>query len=133
MNAYHDGQFQSTLPIREETSRFADLLQLHVISIHSSHTGRDLGVDEPAFVQFIISIHSSHTGRDQQRRQAAALIAKFQSTLPIREETEALHRDRGNPVISIHSSHTGRDFPVNDGLPHFGPFQSTLPIREVTV
>ena len=82
----------------------------HDISIHSSHTGRDdvlvLGnffrndfnplfpygkrlvlADHPAFPR-VISIHSSHTGRDPPRPAARPEQRAFQSTLPIREETE---------------------------------------------
>ena len=80
----------------------------------------------------VISIHSSHTGRDVILLQAAETSTKFQSTLPIREETltnrawspyvvrfqstlpireETLSEMDGkiDRNISIHSSHTGRD------------------------
>ena len=56
-----------------------------------------------------ISIHSSHTGRDLDRAQPVIPSQRFQSTLPIREETEELG-------IS----------------PRTVQFQSTLPIREET-
>ena len=55
-----------------------------------------------------ISIHSSHTGRDFSASFREPMV-KFQSTLPIREETQAL-------------------FPSFSG----SSFQSTLPIREET-
>ena len=57
----------------------------------------------------VISIHSSHTGRDVILLQAAETSTKFQSTLPIREETIAREILDSMYVISIHSSHTGRD------------------------
>ena len=56
-------QFQSTLPIREETRLRKRMGLSELISIHSSHTGRDdhRGRRSPGGA---ISIHSSHTGRD---------------------------------------------------------------------
>ena len=78
------------------------------ISIHSSHTGRDA---KPAARDILsaISIHSSHTGRDRSCARRAGYYDKFQSTLPIREETSPLFSGRVRLVISIHSFHTGRD------------------------
>ena len=56
------------------------------ISIHSSHTGRDYPPPpEPRLSA--ISIHSSHTGRDKNRKLKKKKPNRFQSTLPIREET----------------------------------------------
>ena len=61
-----------------------------------------------------ISIHSSHTGRDLTYIMARSRPnAIFQSTLPIREETGETRRVQPPAAISIHSSHTGRD---NDGM-----------------
>ncbi len=78
-------RFQSTLPIREETilPLYCKCIRLH-ISIHSSHTGRDL--PNRAAADRYISIHSSHTGRDAMMASASSSPI-FQSTLPIREET----------------------------------------------
>ena len=80
-------RFQSTLPIREETIAAGGTSIASVISIHSSHTGRDH--DHAGFQQVPdgISIHSSHTGRDRH--------------------LDFRHHDK--ILISIHSSHTGRD------------------------
>ena len=144
--------FQSTLPIREETRRRATTWPSAEISIHSSHTGRDLPMVR-CWIPWRISIHSSHTGRDL-----------FFKAVRVKK------------LISIHSSHTGRDFALqrfaqllhdfNPLFPygkrpnviaavakhfHFNPlfpygkrlcvpgttallmgFQSTLPIREET-
>ena len=83
------------------------------------------------------------------------LVYGFQSTLPIREETNGRLLYHPARRISIHSSHTGRDFAPQGAVPtpcHFNPlfpygkrrycrafwaiaatFQSTLPIREETM
>ena len=100
----------------------------------------------------MISIHSSHTGRDRLRKDCSRFRI-FQSTLPIREETENYGALWNEEPISIHSSHTGRDaeamnttlvddfnplFPYgkrpcqNTGGDGQQRFQSTLPIREET-
>ena len=144
--------FQSTLPIREETGLAENSEWAQNISIHSSHTGRD--IQHYYFKTIIpISIHSSHTGRDgipMVRMQQT----RFQSTLPIREETVDVTLSHLGQGISIHSSHTGRDccllmlavllkyfnplFPYGKrqhsgrGFPPPLEFQSTLPIREET-
>ena len=86
LDKLHTAKFQSTLPIREETN-LQPWAQAHkIISIHSSHTGRDI-MHAIAYGFFVISIHSSHTGRDYFYFTAAKSATK----------------------ISIHSSHTGRD------------------------
>ena len=78
------------------------------ISIHSSHTGRD-PLGSVSTLAHRISIHSSHTGRDLRVRLDEVADGGFQSTLPIREETiDLIFRD-AHALISIHSSHTGRD------------------------
>ena len=79
--------FQSTLPIREETITLEIEAPYPLISIHSSHTGRDSLPRPAAPAAAEISIHSSHTGRDSARRITRRALS-----------------------ISIHSSHTGRDF-----------------------
>ena len=126
-------EFQSTLPIREETwagrcltllpgyfnplfpygkrqVQYSQVTAEVVISIHSSHTGRDWSwttgtMDDANFnplfpygkrryvpmyfgLEKSISIHSSHTGRDDL--SGGDLCGR-------------------KPDISIHSSHTGRD------------------------
>ena len=127
----HLGPFQSTLPIREETVSGSVHGHLPPISIHSSHTGRDLDYMliiihlcnfNPLFPygkrlarpggrppSAPISIHSSHTGRDCHPSFRLILYHKFQSTLPIREETAE-----------------------DEKLQRHATFQSTLPIREET-
>ena len=74
--------------------------------------------------QFGISIHSSHTGRDGCGSGSGVIPCKFQSTLPIREETRAGSTAAPDAAISIHSSHTGRDLPCGDTrcmLRYFNP------------
>jgi len=79
-------RFQSTLPMRGETSRTALFLPLLLISIHSPHAGRDITGLAELFADQEISIHSPHAGRDEIK------------TL----------QPNGEP-ISIHSPHAGRD------------------------
>ena len=148
------GGFQSTLPIREET-----------------YQGTVGSVPDPYFNPLFpygkrrrtvrgrarrgISIHSSHTGRDPSFLNVSNPLVRFQSTLPIREETGSYGRRSAVLTISIHSSHTGRDnfFTISNGegqisihSSHTGrdpsmwtascsraAFQSTLPIREETL
>ena len=102
--------FQSTLPIREETRKTSLRQSKRRISIHSSHTGRDLLTAAQKAKRELISIHSSHTGRDHSPWALPIRAKRFQSTLPIREET----RD-GCRLYRLAVQ-----------------FQSTLPIREET-
>ena len=100
-------------------------------SIHSSHTGRD-GDHQAAQPLHLISIHSSHTGRDPRVGKATGPEGKFQSTLPIREETRHLPRRTGpaphfNPLFPYGKRLNPRSPPVTSQA-----FQSTLPIREET-
>ena len=103
---------------------------LRAISIHSSHTGRDI-TEATRRAMAEISIHSSHTGRDRigslrsgigtnfnplfpygkrpDDRGCESGTTVFQSTLPIREETD----DEIAKYLRVQ-------------------FQSTLPIREET-
>ena len=101
--------FNPLFPYGKRHVRSAMLLQRRAISIHSSHTGRDLMI-------LIIS----------------RLRRTFQSTLPIREETVLVIRIPQKDYISIHSSHTGRDIRGEGPAPDPVQFQSTLPIREET-
>ena len=125
-----------------------------MISIHSSHTGRDVrrrdhrryaGDFNPLFPygkrrRFLpdtqqctkISIHSSHTGRDERFRRTSTGRRNFNPLFPygkrLWEPTEASF----HVTISIHSSHTGRDFLDRRKAFLQLRFQSTLPIREET-
>ena len=122
--------FQSTLPIREETKACEERGKIFVISIHSSHTGRDatgwalhriLIYFNPLFPygkrQFELpsdppptAFQSTLPIREETCWQARlTLIKRFQSTLPIREETRTANVYNQQEKISIHSSHTGRD------------------------
>ena len=124
-------EFQSTLPIREETAMCDGKGAAWTISIHSSHTGRDIlhlcKIVKQKLFQSTLPI------REETRQQTAENSKLlFQSTLPIREETKAKKQEIVDREISIHSSHTGRDrfhfvLRVADEK-----FQSTLPIREET-
>ena len=101
-------KFQSTLPIREETAdrRGAGGASKNfnpLFPYGKRHRGH------PPSAGGGISIHSSHTGRDLAGHAKASAVGAFQSTLPIREETGAEAAEQGHGAISIHSSHTGRD------------------------
>jgi len=124
-------EFQSTLPMRGETSRLAQSRPFQAnfnplspcgerrfytfrhersiyISIHSPHAGRDLAdlVDNP---------HEAHFNPLSPcgERLFASLLkyyhGRFQSTLPMRGETNAIFKCRSLIIISIHSPHAGRD------------------------
>ena len=115
-----------------------------MISIHSSHTGRDrqgVGCTRSSG-NFNPLFPYGKRPRDAYKRQEAQ---KFQSTLPIREETlaaaGAVAKGGFNPLfpygkrpgetvtistegVSIHSSHTGRDkrsFPATRARRSFNP------------
>ena len=146
------GLFQSTLPIREETASATTGRAGTTISIHSSHTGRDMYI-RAVVISTSISIHSSHTGRDcNPTLDDKYLLISIHSSHTGRDSADTIFLHPG--VISIHSSHTGRDERINMSkieIIHFNPlfpygkrhsrpartsgrslFQSTLPIREET-
>ena len=123
--------FQSTLPIREETCTPRIPSPLRFVSIHSSHTGRDLCHDVGLQRHFFVSIHSSHTGRDAHGNLGGELGICFNPLFPYGKRRRIMARKDSAGAVSIHSSHTGRDMPTQ--APRKGnEFQSTLPIREET-
>ena len=161
--------FQSTLPIREETHcdrrklfGFTDFNPLFpygkrhrkipscpsplvIISIHSSHTGRDYSRNKrrrrntdfnplfPYGKRHTLSVPPASTKIFQstlpirEETKAIALAngeVLFQSTLPIREETRSRANIKALATISIHSSHTGRDMRLSISCfrsAHFNP------------
>ena len=81
----------------------------------------------------VISIHSSHTGRDETAISPGAAGAHFNPLFPYGKRHAARERSAAEQSISIHSSHTGRDPPSCCRLQRItNAFQSTLPIREET-
>ena len=102
------GRFQSTLPIREETAVVPLRLGHQRISIHSSHTGRNLTETRPRSRSANFNPLFPYGKRPAVKMDIVASRI-FQSTLPIREETDAFETQEATPMISIHSSHTGRD------------------------
>ena len=101
-------EFQSTLPIREETEATAGMAREPAISIHSSHTGRD-GVRSAASAYYQHFNPLFPYGKRPQNQINRRVSTIFQSTLPIREETTDSNGNQVTSAISIHSSHTGRD------------------------
>ena len=101
--------FQSTLPIREETSGRYTPGRCRPNFNPLFPYGKRLWCIRRIWQVVQISIHSSHTGRDAFGTPSTAISTLFQSTLPIREETNT-----GNGGGSVYI------------------FQSTLPIREET-
>ena len=102
------------------------------ISIHSSHTGRDVllfrlsrrshshfnplfpyGKRPPSrrsrLYASTISIHSSHTGRDVMRVAHSLAPQNFNPLFPYGKRPAAGGKSHRAGGISIHSSHTGRD------------------------
>ena len=57
-------------------------------------------------------------GKRQREAPQLSSSNRFQSTLPIREETPPLQAGRAAALISIHSSHTGRDVTSNLAKPY---------------
>ena len=80
-------EFQSTLPIREETSASAAFLRRGAISIHSSHTGRDVQVAQKGGGRFLYFNPLFPYGKRRLGSGETPCKKLFQSTLPIREET----------------------------------------------
>ena len=103
----------------------------------------------------LISIHSPHAGRDNIAGLCLHLGISFQSTLPMRGETNIEisycpmcgnfnplspcgERQLSMPMaaydmsISIHSPHAGRDPPSQAAYEFQSQFQSTLPMRGET-
>ena len=140
--------FQSTLPIREETGVDKPALVQLVISIHSSHTGRDHGHQRnrpdlrdfnPLFPYGKRPASSNVTpfpsnfnplfpyGKRHASSIADVILGLFQSTLPIREETAACGFRVSAQKISIHSSHTGRDSLVPDFVHTITDFNPLFP------
>ena len=101
--------FQSTLPVRGETLYFKGFTYLFLISIHSPRAGRDIWFD-PLDMLKDISIHSPRAGRDTHFLERQKVVLAFQSTLPVRGETQ----------------------PVGQTFSDLWEFQSTLPVRGET-
>ena len=108
INVNPESRFQSTLPMRGETSFDLHNTNRRFISIHSPHAGRDA-------LKALIRLHYknfnplSPCGERQKYPDMTLKIIKFQSTLPMRGET-GLRREHGQSLrISIHSPHAGRD------------------------
>ena len=139
-------EFQSTLPIREETHRRPGVSALSDDFNPLFPYGKRRGAGALSRRAGTISIHSSHTGRDPSANQVwgaylnfnplfpygkrlgtggtAGTADRFQSTLPIREETMLCNGTSWPTKISIHSSHTGRDNAAEVGQGggcHFNP------------
>ena len=101
------------------------------ISIHSPHAGRDFG-DGVGNDNVCISIHSPHAGRDAAYQGQPSMLSKFQSTLPMRGETERY--DEGKYYKLFQSTLPMRG-ETRSGLRQAdtSPFQSTLPMRGETM
>ena len=100
--------FQSTLPMKGETTTHLQRDYLAGISIHSPNEGRDLMLFF-ALVAVNISIHSPNEGRDRKS-----------GTITI------------NYTISIHSPNEGRDQYIPPVQLAAAEFQSTLPMKGET-
>ncbi len=146
-------RFQSTRPVRGETSHVSDVLittQFQSTRPVRGETKTAEGGQHPGH----ISIHSPRAGRDTNSWKSSN-IRPFQSTRPVRGETKThkyLHRavyisihspragrdrmvDRQirSLIISIHSPRAGRDWIhlLSVSIPMI--FQSTRPVRGETV
>ena len=78
----------------------------------------------------IISIHATHTGRDMQRMIPKRLGLKFQFTRRLRAAISSITSLADLPSdISIHATPTGRDLTLQESIPCPVEFQFTRPIR----
>ena len=145
--------FQSTLPIREETGTKLCNYQVAIISIHSSHTGRDGGrADQrhsctyfnPLFpygkrrdqnfrvVLLMISIHSSHTGRDMLPSPIGGTQCDFNPLFPYGKRRERQLAQQQERIFQSTLPIREETWFGSSPWAHAPPFQSTLPIREET-
>ena len=100
--------FQSTLPMRGETSSYSSASVVPAISIHSPHAGRDIGGSY--HFSFCVYFNPlSPCGERPSSLQTCASSSQFQSTLPMRGETKYVFFNTGLEI-----------------------FQSTLPMRGET-
>jgi len=106
-----DGDFNPLSPCGERRrGKLYHTLPEH-ISIHSPHAGRDRCCTGS-------SARNAHfnplspCGERHSWRQPLTRTAIFQSTLPMRGETDLWKTKRKTPEISIHSPHAGRDPPI---------------------
>ena len=124
-------KFQSTLPIREETRVTPKFPAKMWISIHSSHTGRDMDKALQASDE-LISIHSSHTGRDLSADAVSIGSGyNFNPLFPYGKRRPTDHGRGGaadfNPLFPYGKRHW-----TIKATAAGKRFQSTLPIREET-
>ena len=123
-------RFQSTLPMRGETTRRKCSGSIFEISIHSPHAGRDenharqqyplsdfnplspcgerhtLTAENAALQQFQSTLPMRGETKNKSYRY---YFWRFQSTLPMRGETKIGQHIEMPDDISIHSPHAGRD------------------------
>ena len=109
---------------------FAGRADARLISIHSSHTGRDPGRRRcPG--QSTISIHSSHTGRDRMALRQVIIGKNFNPLFPYGKrlafQVASIVTQDFNPLFPYGKRLNPRSPPVTSQA-----FQSTLPIREET-
>ncbi len=123
-------QFQSTLPIREETQVFSHCCSVRLfqstLPIREETLSASLTATPSRFQSTLpireetrgagmgqqhngISIHSSHTGRDGKCRGQTRCSHYFNPLFPYGKRPALRRRLLGDGLISIHSSHTGRD------------------------
>ena len=147
-------QFQSTLPIREETFCPSSSLPANPFQSPLPIREETTGWGRPSCAAAYFNPLSPHEER-RSRVDYLYSVCEFQSTLPARRETGETGEVADLLKISIHSPHTGRDCDdLLAGGPeelYFNPlfpygkrpvavlragrlrsFQSTLPIREET-
>ena len=122
--------FQSTLPMRGETTGRGLKRRSPAISIHSPHAGRD-------FLDGILGKYAkdfnplSPCGERRWVMRSNGHLSLFQSTLPMRGETELI--SQGATLVSFQSTlpmrgETRMSFPMMRS----SRFQSTLPMRGET-
>ena len=103
-------RFQSTRPVRGETSTHVLVRVAVAISIHSPRSGRDIEQSKGLLGQGLISIHSPLMGQDVAAKPVPSSPAVFQPTRPAWGETQHQEVAAAPQRISIHSPRVGRDF-----------------------
>jgi len=106
-------KFQSTLPMRGETYVLKDVDPEVIISIHSPHAGRDSKVHLTDKRQKDFN-PLSPCGERRNQPNLYSGSPQFQSTLPMRGETQDFGKMGKMKNISIHSPHAGRDYGFAD-------------------
>ncbi len=108
-----------------------DLVYVQTISIHSSHTGRDISI-RSQWIPLTLFQSTLPIREETSRYLRTYAQVEFQSTLPIREETAQAAAEEAGPTNFNPLFPYGKRPTSCSSSMLSNPFQSTLPIREET-